>query len=177
MATVWKNRVLFIASLIMIIVLISCDKGIEPYPEENIASVSGFEGQVTFIGDWPQGITRTYIVVFSEPSKFDVTTLFYLIGPIPYGTREYNYNSIENNSGLIANLEVRDYPYVIVAQSKTEDLSLARIDWTVAGIYFNEGDNVNPGILKIEKGKITPGVNIICDFNNPPEQPPLKGNK
>lgn len=152
----------------------SCDKGIEPYPEETETGVTGFEGKVTFLGTWPEGITRTYIVVFSEPSRFDVNTLQFIIGPITYGVSEYTYNSVENNLGLIPNLNAGEYPYVIVAQSKTPVLSLSREDWTVAGIYFNEGGTTTPGILKIEKGKVTTGINIICDFDNPPEQPPGK---
>ena len=169
-----KKYFLKVTLLVIIISLASCDKGIEPYPDKTVMGETGFEGKVTFIGDWPEGITRTYLVVFTEPSKFDVNTLYFLIGPIPYGTREYNYNSTDNNSGLIPKLEVRDYPYVIVAQSKTEVLSLTREDWTVAGIYFNDGETTTPGLLKIEQGKITTGVDIICDFNNPPVQPPAK---
>ena len=174
MLSIIKKYSLRVILLVIIISLISCDKGIEPYPDEVVSVESGFEGKVTFVGDWPEGITRTYLVVFTEPSKFDINTLYFLIGPIPYGTREYNYNSIDNNSGLIPKLEVRDYPYVIVAQSKTPELSLLRDDWTVAGIYFNEGDTTTPGLLKIEEGKIITGVDIICDFNNPPVQPPAK---
>lgn len=152
--------------------LTSCDKGIEPYPAETEIDITSFEGKVTFTGAWPDSIARTYIVVFSEPFRFDVTTLQYIIGPIPYGVTEYNYNSIENNLGLIPKLNAGNYPYVIVAQSKTPELSLQRKDWTVAGIYFNEGNTSTPGILTVENGKITKDINIICDFNNPPVQPP-----
>lgn len=168
---------IFIAIIFFIfIALTSCDKGIEPYPAETEIDVASFEGKVTFTGAWPDSIARTYIVVFSEPSRFDVTTLQFIIGPIPYGVSEYNYNSIENNLGLIPKLNAGSYPYVIVAQSKTPELSLQRKDWTVAGIYFNEVNTTTPGILTVENGKIAKDINIICDFNNPPVQPPAKNN-
>ena len=158
--------------IIFSVSFISCDKGIEPYREETEADLTSFEGKVTFIGTWPEGVMRTYIVVFSEPSRFDVSTLNFIIGPIPYNSTEFIYNSIENNLGLIPTLNPGEYPYIIVAQSKTPELSLSRKDWTVAGVYYLDGDTTNPGKVKIEKGKVTTGINIICDFNNPPVQPP-----
>lgn len=168
------NKLIKIFLILIIPFLYSCDKGIEPYPEETGPDITSFEGKVTFVGAWPEGINRTYIVVFSEPSRFDVNTLQYIIGPIPYGVSEFNYNSIENNLGLIPKLAAGEYPYVIVAQSKTPELSLQRQDWTVAGIYFNQGNTSSPGILKIEQGKVVSGINITCDFNNPPVQPPSR---
>lgn len=170
------QKIFIIFMVFIFIVFTSCDKGIDPYPAETEIDVTSFEGKVTFTGAWPDSIARTYIVVFSEPLRFDVTTLQFIIGPIPYGVNEYNYNSIENNLGLIPNLNVGNYPYVIVAQSKTPELSLQRKDWTVAGIYFNEGNTTTPGILNVENGKVTKDINIICDFNNPPVQPPAKNN-
>ncbi|OGU35845.1 MAG: hypothetical protein A2068_06085 [Ignavibacteria bacterium GWB2_35_6b] len=174
--TIFVRQIFIIIMVIIFIALTSCDKGIEPYPSETEIDITSFEGKVTFTGAWPDSIARTYIVVFSEPSRFDVTTLQYIIGPVPYGVTEYNYNSIENNLGLIPKLNAGSYPYVIVAQSKTPELSLQRKDWTVAGIYFNEGNTTTPGILNIENGKVTKDININCDFNNPPVQPPAKNN-
>ena len=59
-----------------------------------------------------------------------------------------------------------------MAQSKTVDLSLKRSDWFVAGVYYSPGDSTNPGQITITEGVILDSINIICDFDNPPPQPP-----
>ncbi len=59
-----------------------------------------------------------------------------------------------------------------VAQSSKENVSLNRADWYVVGLYFNEGDSTRPGILTIPDNTFVKNMNIVCDFNNPPPQPP-----
>jgi hypothetical protein len=145
----------------------SCDKGISP--EEQ----TGFSGAVTFLGEWPDSITRTHIVVFKDPlnsiNDFNAFNLRYVSLEIPYGTRRYEYNSADSayvpiNAGV--------YSYVAVAQSKTPSLSLDRKDWTVAGLYYAGNDTTRPGALVIPENKMVRDINIIVDFENPPTQPP-----
>ena len=164
---------LILFALTTSLTLTSCDKGISPYFELNTGA---FSGKVTFRGNWPAGIMQTYIIVFRSTLKsnsdFSPPNLSYVIGPIPYGTTEYSYNSIDNNAVSRFILSTGSYSYIVVAQSTKSDLSLDRKDWTVAGIYYSIGDTINPGVLNIEKDKITENINITCDFNNPPPQPP-----
>ncbi|MBK6912601.1 MAG: hypothetical protein IPH11_02590 [Ignavibacteriales bacterium] len=42
----------------------------------------------------------------------------------------------------------------------------------VAGIYYAEGDSANPGKLIIPQGQLVTNINIKCDFDNLPPQPP-----
>ena len=155
--------------------IISCDKGIAPLPETNTDLV-GFDGKVTFYGSWPAGIQQTYIVVFKQAlqssSDFFPPNLSYVVGPIPYGATEYSYNSIDNNGVSSFTLSPGNYNYVVVAQSTKSTLSLNRSDWTVVGIYYLPGDTTNPGTLLIKSGEITHNINITCNFDNPPPQPP-----
>lgn len=169
-----KYYILFFAAIASL-TLTSCDKGISPYPAP-YAGPTGFSGKVTFTGNWPPGIMQTYVIVFRSAlqtsNDFFPPNLSYVIGPIPYGATEYSYNSIDNNAVSSFTLSAGSYNYIIVAQSTKSNLSLNRSDWTVAGIYYSAGDTTNPGVLMIEDGKITDNINIMCDFNNPPPQPP-----
>jgi len=166
----FKGLVLIFVSIL----LFQCDGGLSPDSKE--AGITGFSGKVTFIGTWPQGIKRTHLVVFKSPilqsGDFFPPNLSIIMDSIAYGSNEYNYNSIDNNYVRDAKIDEGDYAYVVVAQSKTAELSLLREDWTVAGIYYASTNNAVPGILRMEKGRTTRDINIICDFNNPPPQPP-----
>jgi len=49
---------------------------------------------------------------------------------------------------------------------------LDRKDWFVVGLYYNNNDTTIAGILTIPENTFVNQVNIICDFNNSPPQPP-----
>jgi len=154
----------------------SCDKGIEPEPEKP-SGPTGFSGKITFIGKWQEGIKRTHLVVFKNPitksEDFFPPNLSFVSDSIPYNSKEFYYNSIENNFLPILQLGEGEYSYVVVAQSKSPEISLDRKDWFVVGVYCINGDQTKPAKLKIQAGRITPDVNIVVDFNNPPPQPPM----
>ncbi len=157
--------------ILLSIILLSCDKGLSP----DMAEIKvGFGGEVTFIGEWDKEVTQTHIVLFKEPllskDDFNVFNLKYVSDSIPNGTQLYKYNTKE--SSLIESIEPGDYAYLAVAQSKREVLSLDRKDWVVVGVYYNKGDTTQPGILTLPEGTFVDSINIVCDFNNPPPQPP-----
>jgi hypothetical protein len=164
---------------VIIIVLFNfiggCDKGIEPLPSAP-SGPTGFSGKVTFTGTWPTDIKRTHLVVFKDPllssADFFPPNLSFVIDSIPNGTKEFNYNSIDNNFISTFTLAAGTYKYIIVAQSKTPLLSLNRSDWFVVGIYTTNGNQSDPGLMTIQQGYITTGIDINVDFNNPPLQPP-----
>ena len=166
------KRILLIGLLIIVISFSGCDKGVEPRIDYGPA---GFSGKVSFVGTWPEGITRTLIVVFKNPlispDDFSALNLAYIVGPIDSNSTEFNFNSIDNNF-LGFTLVGGNYSYVVVAQSKTPQISLTRKDWVVAGVYCINGNQSLPKTLTINSGGITPDVNIVVDFNNPPPQPP-----
>lgn len=147
----------------------SCGEGIAPEPIRQ----TGFSGTVTFIGEWPNGITRTHIVVFKDPllspGDFNAYNLKFVSVEIPYGSSVFNYNSADTSVVKIGDGE---FSYVAVAQQKTLNVSLLRKDWTVVGVYYTGGDTTKPGKLIIPKNTLVKSVNINCDFNNPPIQPP-----
>ncbi len=148
---------------------LSCGEGIAPEPIKQ----TGFSGTATFIGEWPEGITRTHIVVFKDPllsaGDFNAYNLKFVSVEIPYGSTVFNFNSADTSVVKIGDGE---FSYVAVAQQKTQNVSLLRKDWNVVGVYFAGGDTTNPGKLIIPKNTLVKGINIKCDFNNPPIQPP-----
>lgn len=176
-----KKIFLVLSAVTLLTLTYRCDKGIEPaaaiLPEQ-----TGFSGKVTFVGNWHTGITRTHIFVFKnaiqDTNDFSFLNLSAVIDPIPYGSAEFPYNSIDMNYIEHAFLPVfkitpGEHAYVIVAQSKNPDISFARKDWVVVGVYNAGGDQSKPKSLIIQDGKITTDVDITVDFNNPPPQPPM----
>jgi hypothetical protein len=157
-----------------IVFLYGCNKGIEPLPED---MQTGFGGKITFIGEWPDSVTRTHLVVFKDPlnsiSDFSLQNIRFVSSEIPFGINEFFYSSKDSSvlpgTGLF---QSEDYAYVAVAQSSKQDVSLNREDWFVVGLYYNIGDTTMPGALNVPENTFVSDVNIVCDFNNPPPQPP-----
>ena len=164
-----KKHIKYISSLFLLI-LAGCDGGIAPLPDEGKAV---FSGTITFVGDWAVSVTRTHLVAFKnelvEPSDFFPPNLSYASDEIVPGSTVFEYRSdefafIDINPGI--------YNYIAVVQSTTASFSLNRGDWFVVGVYYAGGDTTKPGTMTLNAGRTVSGINIICDFNNPPPQPP-----
>lgn len=167
----YYKKIKYLILILPVLFQLSCGEGITPEPETTQSP--GFSGKITFIGAWPDSITRTHLVVFKNllqsPGDFNILNLKFVGPEIPYGITEINYNSLDT---AFIQITSGEYAYVCVAQSKTIDLSLNRIDWTVAGVYYANGDTTKPGTLVIPENTLLTNIDIICDFNNPPPQPP-----
>ena len=165
--------------LILILLAIACDDhGIEPRPLTPADKISGFSGTVTFISEWPDSIKRAFVVVFQNPlltpGDFTVFNLKFLSREIPLESPVYEYSSLD--SAFIPEVPgpfpPGSYAYVAVAQQSTPEISLARKDWFVSGIYYTSGDTTQPGKMVIPDSAFVEDINITVDFNNPPPQPP-----
>ncbi len=158
--------------LLFAVLFIGCGLGISPEPEV-IETNTGFGGTITFKGNWPQGITRTHVVAFKNPlnstGDFNAFNLGFVSDSIPNNTRSVYYSSTKNP---LIEIKPGEYSYIAVAQSKTSEISISRKDWVVVGIYYAENDSLNPGKLIIKENEFTGNINFICDFDNPPPQPP-----
>jgi len=178
MSTKSKIKILSIIIVCFFMILASCDSenGIAPKSVEK--QELGFGGNLIFYGAWPDSITRIILVVFKDPlinpSDFVITNISYLSFELPLNIQTYQYSSLDS---AIIPLIPQDpppsvYHYVAVAQQSTEELSLARKDWFVTGVYYANGDTTTPGILTIPENAFVDNINIYCDFENPPPQPP-----
>jgi hypothetical protein len=163
-----KKIILFLP---LILLLAGCDKGIAPVTE---AEETGFSGNVIFKGEWPDSVKRTHIIVFKNPinsaADFNILNLAYIGPEIPFGSSEINYNTVLDSS--FVKIKAGTYKYIVVAQSATEEVSFERKDWYVAGIYYANDNTAASGTLTIPENTLVKGINITCDFNNPPPQPP-----
>jgi hypothetical protein len=93
---------------------------------------------------------------------------------IPLGVQTYEFSSLDSsyipqNPGPFL---PGTYSYVAAAYQTTENLSLARRDWFVSGVYYANGDTTQPGKITINENVFLDNVNIVCDYDNPPPQPP-----
>ena len=155
------------------IFIVSCDGGLAPIDSE-LENQTGFGGTITFIGDWDAEMTQTNIVLFKDPilseADFNISNLKYLSTSIPFDSKEYSYNTIDSIS--FGNVVADKYSYLAVVQTKAVEISLDRKDWFVVGVYQSANSSSEPGEITVEENKFKFDVNIICDFNNLPPQPP-----
>ena len=174
-----KIKILSIIIVCFFITLVSCcdtEHGIAPKPL--VEQKFGFGGNLVFYGAWPDSITRIVIIAFKDPlispDDFVIQNVGFLSFELPLGIQTYQYSSLD--SAIIPLIPFESppsvYHYVAVAQQSTEVLSLARKDWFVTGIYTANGDPTMPGILTVQENSYVDNINIYCDFENPPPQPP-----
>jgi hypothetical protein len=163
------------AFLIFMLFAVACDDhGIEPRPPES----SGFSGTVWFLNEWPDSIKRAFIVVFENPlltpADFTISNLKFLSREIPLDIPKYEFSSLDSAyiPATPGPFPSGTYAYVAVVQQSTDELSLARKDWFVSGVYYAPGDTSQPGKLVIPDSTFVRNINIYVDFNNPPPQPP-----
>lgn len=165
-----RNTCLFL--ILLIVFIIACDEGLSPdLANEKV----GFGGTITFDGEWDSNINQTHVVAFKDPLlsvlDFNMFNLKFVSETIPNGSHVYKY-STNNDNSLISNIELGEISYIAVAQSKRDSITLNREDWIIVGLYYTNSDITEPGILKLSKTSFVDSINIHCDFNNPPPQPP-----
>lgn len=154
----------------LLLVIASCDTGLAP--EGNTFEDPGISGKITFIGNWSPDVTRTHIVIFKDSlnsqSDFNALNLRYVSLEIPFGVSEYTYST--QDEATLENIKAGEYAYFAVAQSTTPALSLNRADWNVVGLWSNSSGQ--PATIVVPSGTLLKNINIVCDLDNPPVQPP-----
>jgi hypothetical protein len=167
---------IFIAGLFIILVSCQADHGIAP--KTIVDTEFGFGGNIVFYGAWPDSIKRMFLVAFKDPlldeSDFVITNMGYLSIELPLEVQSIQYSSFDSAYIPLNQYDSPPsvYHYVAVAQQSTEEISLERKDWFVSGIYYANGDTTMPGILTIPKDTFVDDINIYCDFDKSPPQPP-----
>lgn len=155
----------------MVVLISGCGKGLAPEPEEEITQ-AGFGGTVYFKGQWPDSVKRTFIVAFKNEIKTAgdfILQLGFISDSIPNNTKQIIYSSLVNP---VVPITPGEYKYIVVAQQSTPGISFLRQDWTVAGVYYANDDTTKPGSIVISEDRFLKDINITCDFDNPPPQPP-----
>ncbi|MBU0558276.1 MAG: hypothetical protein KJ799_05010 [Bacteroidetes bacterium] len=156
---------------ILFLLLVSCDGGLAPVEE---STATGFRGRITFKGNWPVEFTQTHIVLFKDPlnsaGDFNILNLKFVGNAIPAGSTEYFFTT--DGNALINDVKAGEYSYLAVAQSKSIILSLTRDAWEIIGLYSDAADPNMPAKVIVPESAMVDSVNIVCDFDNPPVQPP-----
>jgi hypothetical protein len=173
-----KIKILSIFIICFFIILVSCDSdhGIEPKAIDD--TEFGFGGNIVFYGAWPDSIKRMFLVAFKDPlldeSDFVITNMGYLSIELQLEVQSIQYSSFDSAYIPLNQYDIPPsvYHYVAVAQQSTDEISYFREDWFVSGIYYANGDTTMPGILTIPEDTFVDDINIYCDFDNPPPQPP-----
>jgi len=171
-------KILSIVIVCFVTILVSCDSenGIAPKPI--VDTDFGFGGNIVFYGAWPDSIKRMFLVVFKDPlldeSDFVITNMGYLSIELPLQVQSNLYSSHDSAYIPLNQYDIPPsiYHYVAVAQQSTDSISLDRKDWFVTGVYYANGDTTMPGILTIPEDAFVDDIDIYCDFDNPPPQPP-----
>ncbi len=169
-----KRFVKYLAIFIFLIVVYGCNKGLTPASIEEEQQKAGFSGNISFEGQWPDSVKWTLLVVFKDPltsaGSFNVFNVGYISHPISYGITSLNFSTAVD-TGYVP-ISAGTYSYVAIAQSKNPVLSVNRADWNVIGVYYANNDTTQPGKLVIPENTLVRNINIKCNFNNPPPQPP-----
>jgi len=172
-----KIKILSIIIICFFMILVSCDADHGIAPKPIVETEFGFGGNIVFYGAWPDSIKIMVLIVFKDPLldplDFSVPNVGFLRNPLPLDIQSIQYSSLDSAIIPLIEFEIPPsvYHYVAVAQS-TKEFSLSRKDWFVTGVYYANGDTTTPGILTIPEDTFVDDINIYCDFDNPPPQPP-----
>jgi len=153
--------------------LSACNHGIAPLEEPSVTP--GFEGKVFFKGSWPTGqYSQIIVTLFKNPildsTDFNLMNLRFVSKPVPDGVKEFKY-STKDKDNFLSNVEAGEYAYLAVAMQVRPN-SFARRDWKIIGVYIPNGDSSKAGRIIIPPDTFLKDVNITCDFDHLPVQPP-----
>ena len=159
-------------------ILVSCDSEHGIAPKSIDETEFGFGGNIVFYGAWPDSVKRVFLVAFKDPlitpGDLVLQNIKFISDSLTLGIQNYKYSSLD--SAFIplipADIPPSVYHYFAVVQQSTVSPSLDRKDWYVSGVYYANGDTTTPGILTIPEDTFVDDINVYCDFDNPPPQPP-----
>ena len=173
-----KIKILSIIIICFFMIMVSCDSDHGIAPKQIEDTEFGFGGNLVFYGAWPDSIKRIILVVFKDPlidpGDVVITNIGLLSFELPLGVQTYQYSSLDSALIPLIQYDIPPsvYHYIAVVQQSTDELSLDLKDWFVTGVYYADGDTITPGILTIPEDTFVEDINIYCDFDNPPPQPP-----
>lgn len=150
----------------LLLSLSSCDHGLKP-PETGtqIYEEPGFGGTVYFKGTWPDTVYDLRVVAFRNypPSN--------IINEVLEGKAKFSQQSLPRRVDSTKYEVLADtgkWEYIVVALQYGSNIFS---DWKAIGVYDTTEYDTIPTPIYIPYGKFIRGINITCDFDNPPPQP------
>lgn len=157
----------YILFSLFIILLSSCDGGLEPISVEQKSQLDITLKFVDAGNNWPpkDSILGLRIAAFKKMPDSSI------INDIIAGNAYFTLNSLPlfvDSAGT--RFEITDAPVDLVYIAAVQQFDSLITSQRVVGIYTISGDKTKPTALKIEKGK-NYSINIDIDFNNLPPMP------
>lgn len=152
-----------------------CDTGLGPLTES-----SGFSGLIRFRNWPPADSVRDLRLVAMETYPTDSASILLALlagraavypadlsskGSLPKFVDSVAF-SFTTKDGI--NLKVQQYGYIVVAQLYGPN---SFSDWRPAGVYTTKPNSFEPAPLRVLLHRITPNIDILVDFHNPPPKP------
>ncbi len=160
-------------SLAVMLLGVACNEELGP-----IHTPSGFSGMIRF-RNWPPATSiqeMRLVAIDRVPTDSSGVIAMLLAGEaavFPAIDRDYLPTLVDSvvyefNEKTGTNLQVKNYEYVAVMYQYGPDIFT---DWRPAGVYSLSPDSFVPAPLRVLLHRITPGVDIMVDFNNLPPIP------
>jgi hypothetical protein len=164
------RKIIFLAGMLMLI-LLACDHGLDPAPQQQAAQVTGISGTIYF-SNWPpaDSLYDLRIVAFRNFPPLDIFNEVLngqaLVYPPISGSEGLPFNV--DSVAYTMELETGEFKYITVAQQFGP---VYTADWRSAGQYDITPQDSLPSAVMIESGVTLEHIDIYVDFDNLPIQP------
>jgi len=166
----------FIHFVLLIGILIGCEKGLEPPETQDGGGYKppyGIRGNIYFKNFISRDSVKGLFVAASQESLLSKSQIPSLIlsGKIEYidVTTSYGQDTIPY-SLLFKTIPAGKIPYIAVVHQF--GATIAPENLQIVGLYYNDNDTTHPGFVIVPKDSIVSGIDIAVDFHNLPPQPP-----
>ncbi len=154
-------------TMIFILALgLSCYKGHGLSPTAMGEDVSGIQGHLSFVGQWPDSTREVRVAVLQQYPKgmsdadsilvFVLTNLVAFSDTIPRNTREYDFELV---------VEPDIYAWILVAWFPDNPLYLFGVK-ELGAYYKNPNQREYPTPVSVIPGTITRDIDMVADFAN-----------
>ncbi len=156
----------FVFLLVVSVVLISCDYGLEPPKIEQ-----GIAGKIYYKGNQPEVITAHYLIASKVYRTFkDISEILFLVSVDSISLYDKPLPTVRTDSlDYRFKLSPAVYKYIAIAQA-WGDPSVAG-NWKIVGVYDLDTTTVTPTEVTVVEGIFNTDLNIYVDYNNLPPQP------
>ncbi len=152
----------FWSVLVLSILFLSCDKGLEPPPPSSLATISG---TITYVGTFPpcDSVVLLAVVLATPPEPYTELQLFVGLNT------EFFYSELDKctfrDTTFSFTVKAGRYNYLGVAHNYDNPLK----DWQVVGFAHTASDSAR--VFDLKGGDNITGVNIRVRFDSLPRQP------
>jgi hypothetical protein len=159
--------------LLVVVFFPGCDTGLGPLNEP-----AGFRGTIHFT-NWPpvDSVKDLRLVAFETfpsdsagivPALLTGRAVVYPPIGLPLGFPQFQDTVSYELTTQETSLQLKKYDYVIVVLRYGRNLVA---DWKPVGVYTTNPGSFEPSPVRVLLHKITPGIDIVVDFHNPPPKP------